>query len=180
MLASGGGRIAHFYRDKDQMLSVLGPYVAEGMRRGDHCIVASDKTSGATLVRWLQARRVDVKSPGKLSLIIPSLAQGADRMQAQLDVVLRKSARPGTFLRLAWDCAGAASQQTDTTDLLKFLSIYEDLSTSIGQSRLALSQLDLTSFRGDVVLAVLRAHGLCIMGEIPLRCSSDPIVGVVD
>lgn len=180
MLASGGGRIAHFYRDKGQMLSVLGPYVAEGLHRGDHCIVAADKASGDTLVRWLESRGVDVKSPSKFSLIVPTFAHGAGRMQDQLDVALRRHPIPGSFVRLAWDCGSMASQQSDATDVLSFLSFYEDLSTSLGQDRLALSQLDLTSFRGDVVLDVLRVHGFCIMGEIPLRCSPDPTVRVVD
>ncbi len=180
MLASGGGRIAHFYRDKGQMLNVLGPYVAEGMRRGDHCIVASDKTAGNTLVRWLKSRGLIAKSPGKLNLIVPTFTQGAGRIQAQLDVALKRHQRPGSFVRLAWDCGSMASQQSDATDLLSFLSFYEDLSTSLGQDRLALSQLDLTSCRGDVVLDLLRVHGFCIMGEIPLRCSPDPTVMVVD
>ena len=51
--ASVGDHIGHFYRGSDQMFSVLGPYVAEGLRRGDKCVIISSPDTEDQLREWL-------------------------------------------------------------------------------------------------------------------------------
>ena len=37
--SSVGDHIAHFHRGRGQMFNVLGPYIAEGIRSGDRCLL---------------------------------------------------------------------------------------------------------------------------------------------
>ena len=51
--------IAHFYRGETQMFDVLGPYIAEGLRRGERCAVVSSPASAQGLKRRLSEMGLD-------------------------------------------------------------------------------------------------------------------------
>ncbi len=54
-----GDHIANFYRGDAEMLSVLGPYIAEGLRRGERCAVISSPETAERLREWLKSRDLD-------------------------------------------------------------------------------------------------------------------------
>lgn len=172
MTVSGGGRIAHFYRTREEMLAVLGPYVAQGMRRGDRCVAALNATVADSLSRWLDRGRRRGSWPGDLRLVIVPPG-GPETGGPGIELERELGADPGAqrFIRFAWDGTSGLYDGRSPLDVVRFLNLYEDLSIGLGRRRLVLSLLDLTAFGGDVVVDVLRLHALCILGEIPLRCS---------
>ena len=57
--ASVGDHICHFYRGEAERFGVLGPYVAEGIRRGDKVLVVTDEEMADRLGDWLASQGID-------------------------------------------------------------------------------------------------------------------------
>ena len=167
--ASVGDHIAHFYRGEEEMFGVLGPYVAEGIRRGDKCAVISSPEMAGRLREWLASGDIDAaaaEDSGQL-LLHPGEATLAD-MRAMFERVEASALKDGyKFVRLAGDGGWALAGRASVTEMLRWEALYDEISAD--WQMLALCQFDLTRFGGDVVMDALRAHPLCVMGQVLLR-----------
>ena len=178
--ASVGDHIGHFYRGSDQMFSVLGPYVAEGLRRGERCVVISSPDTADQLREWLKELGLnadDACKEGQLFLH-PGLATQSD-MRALVSRVEAESRDEGyKFVRWAGDAGWALAGKTSVCEMLRWEALYDKVSRD--WQILALCQFDLTQFGGDVVMDALRSHPLCIMGDVlipnPFHVSPDKLL----
>ena len=167
--ASVGDHIAHFYRGEGEMLDVLGPYIGEGLRRGDRCaVMAPPKLQGA-LLSWLDTEGLEPERRAEAEQLAvyggARDAEGMHAMFAQLDRKARDEGYP--FVRLAGDSGWAMAQNASSTEMLKWEALYDDVSHD--WNMLALCQFDLTVTGGDVVMDALRSHPLCVMGDVVLE-----------
>lgn len=164
-----GDHIAHFYRGEEEMFGVLGPYAAEGIRRGDRCAVISSPETADRLREWLTSRGIDAagaQNSGQL-MFHPGEATAAD-MRAVFERIEAESLDAGyNFVRLAGDGGWALAGSTSTGEMLRWETLYDQLSG--GWQILALCQFDLTRFGGDVVMDALRSHPLSVVGQAVLR-----------
>ncbi len=110
-----GDHIANFYRGEAEMLSVLGPYVAEGIRRGERCAVISSPETAERLRKWLRSRDINPGAAQEAGQLIfhPGEATAAD-MRVMFERMDAESKDVGyKFVRLAGDgglaLAGKAS-----------------------------------------------------------------------
>ena len=169
--ASVGDHIGHFYRGSDQRFSVLGPYVAEGLRRGERCVVISSPDTEDQLRAWLSEKGLsadDACKEGRLFLH-PGLATQKD-MRAMVSRIEAESRDEGyTFVRWAGDGGWALAGKTSVCEMLRWEALYDKVSGD--WQILALCQFDLTQFGGDVVMDALRSHPLCIMGDVLIKNS---------
>lgn len=164
--ASIGDHIAHFYRGKEQMFSVLGPYIAEGIRRGDRCGFISSPKDADLLCEWLTSRGLDAAGVcDKGQMILHPGEATKEEMRAFADRIEAESLKAGhKFVRWAGDGGWALAGLTPVPEMLRWEALYDDC--SVGWEMIALCQFDLTQFGGDVVMDVLRSHPLCIMGHL--------------
>ncbi|MFQ5865757.1 MAG: MEDS domain-containing protein [bacterium] len=160
-----GDHIAHFYRGTKEMLSVLGPYVAEGMRRGEKCVVISSPEVAEQLHEWLASEGLDVPKARRSSgLFLHSGEPTSEDMRALANRILDDASKAGyTFIRWAGDGGWALAGKTSVSEMLIWEALYDKV--SVDWPTLALCQFDLTQFGGDVVMDALRSHPLCIIGQ---------------
>ena len=167
--ASIGDHIAHFYRGEAEMFGVVGPYIAEGIRRGDKCVFISSPPAAAQLREWLGSHSIDAAAAEKIGQLILHAGEAtvAD-LQVMFERVEAGALKDGyKFVRLAGDGGWALAGGTSVPEMLHWEALYDEVSA--GWQMLALCQFDLTLFGGDVVMDALRAHPLCIMGQVLLR-----------
>ncbi len=178
--ASVGDHIAHFYRGSRQRFNVLGPYVAEGIRRGDKCVVISSSEVAEQLLEWLTSQGVDAENTRKSGqLFLHSGKSNRNDMQAFVEQVEAESLDANyKFVRWAGDGGWALAGKTSVGEMLRWEALYDKVSCN--WKILALCQFDLTQFSGDVVIDALRSHPLCIMGEVlcpnPFHVSPDTLL----
>lgn len=178
--ATVGDHIAHFYKGFRQRFGVLGPYVAEGLRRGDRCVVICTPEMGRQLCRWLEAGGLDAEGARREGLLVlhPGETTKED-MKALADRLERESLEGGyKFVRWAGDMAWGVEAEVSVFEMLRWEALYDQCST--GWQMCALCQFDLDQFGGDVVMNALRSHPLCIMGEVlvpnPLHIPPDALL----
>ena len=178
--AAVGDHIGHFYRGAEQRFSVLGPYVVEGIRREDKCVVISSPEVATELCKWLAAKGIDADRAQKAGqlLLHPGEATGRD-MHALVDDIDRASRNSGhKFVRWAGDAGWALARNTSVREMLRWEADYDK--SSVGWKILALCQFDLTQFGGDVVMDAMHSHPLCIMGDVlvpnPFHVSPDRLL----
>ena len=167
--ASVGDHIAHFYRGESEMFGTVGPYIAEGIRRGDKCAFISSPAAAAQLREWLTSHDIDAAAAEESGQLVlhPGEATATD-MQAMFERLEASATKGGyKFVRLAGDGGWALAGGTSATEMLRWEALYDQVSA--GWEILALCQFDLTKFGGDVVMDALRAHPLCVMGQVLLR-----------
>ena len=161
-----GDHIAHFYRGDAEMFSVLGPYIAEGLRRGERCAVIASPDAADRFRAWLDSHSLDAaeaESNGRLFLH-PGEANRQD-MHALFNRVVKDSLDAGyQTVRLAGDGGWALAGRTSVAEMLRWEALYDQVAD--GWPIIALCQFDLTRFGGDTVMDALRSHPLCIMGQV--------------
>lgn len=160
-----GDHIGHFYRGFHQRFSVLGPYVAEGLRRRDKCVVISSPEIAEQLRQWLESRGLDATGAGREGLLVLHPGEATkEEMKALAERIEAESLTAGhRFVRWAGDMAWGMAGKTSVSEMLRWEALYDQCST--GWQICALCQFDLTQFGGDVVMYALRSHPLCIMGQ---------------
>ncbi|MFQ6114669.1 MAG: MEDS domain-containing protein [bacterium] len=160
-----GDHIAHFYRGTNQMLSVLGPYVAEGIRRGEKSVVISSPDVAEKLYEWLGSEGLDIPEARKSKqLICHSGEPTSNGMRTFVDRMLEDASSAGyKFIRWAGDGGWALAGKTTINEMLSWEALYDKI--SVNWPILALCQFDLAQFRGDAVMEALRSHPLCIIGQ---------------
>ena len=164
-----GDHIANFYRGDAEMLGVLGPYVAEGLRRGERCAVISSPATAERLREWLRSRDLDPAAAQESGQLIfhPGEATAAD-MRALFERLDAESRDAGyKFVRVAGDGGWALDGRASTEEMLRWEALYDQLSGD--WQILALCQFDMTRFGGDVVMDALRSHPLTVVGQAVLR-----------
>ena len=164
-----GDHIGHFYRGEGEMFTVLGAYIAEGIRRGENCAVMCSPRHAESLKDWLRSQGIDAdraEESGQL-ILHPGEATVTD-MTALFDRVQAESADAGyKFVRLAGDGGSTLMGQTSSSEMLRWEALYDQL--SVDWQMVALCQFDLERFGGDVVMDALRAHPLCVIGQVMVR-----------
>ncbi|MFQ5751411.1 MAG: MEDS domain-containing protein [bacterium] len=178
--AAIGDHIAHFYRGSNQMFNVLGPYIAEGIRRGDKCVLISSPEDAAQLCEWITSQGIDADEAclKKQLVLHPGEATNTD-MRALTEQIEEESLNTGyKFVRWAGDGGWALAGQVSVLEMLQWEALYDKVSSN--WQILALCQFDLMKFSGDVVMDALRSHPLCIMGEVlvpnPFHVSPDTLL----
>jgi hypothetical protein len=164
--AAAGDHIAHFYRGADQRFSVLGPYIATGLQRGDRCIVISSPDVADDLRDWLAARDLDAgkaEADGRL-ILHPGKATKEDMQDLAARVHDEAHAAGHPFVRWAGDGGWALADKMSVHDMLHWEALYDKCSTD--WDILALCQFDQTMFSGNVLMDALRSHPYCVMGQV--------------
>ncbi|MCG8608019.1 MEDS domain-containing protein [bacterium] len=175
-----GDHIAHFYRGIDERLTVLGPYMEQGLKTGDKCVFFSTTEIALQLCRWLEARGIDTdksRDSGQL-LLHPGEATG-DAMLALGTRVEAETQKEGyRFVRACGDAGWSLQGTKRPREMLRWEAYLDDAIKD--WKVIALCQIDLTEFGGNVVMDVMRCHGLCIMGELlipnPFHLSPDTLI----
>ena len=73
--ASVGDHICHFYRGETETFGVFGPYVAEGIRRGEMCFVVASPEVAERLGEWLASHGVDAHRARKAGQLLQHLGE---------------------------------------------------------------------------------------------------------
>ncbi len=164
--AAVGDHIAHFYKGLDQRFSVLGPYFAEGIRRGDQCVFISSPEVADQLCEWLTSSGLNAAEACTTGQLILHPGEGnSDDMRALVDRIEADSLNAGhPFVRWAGDAGWALSGRISVCEMLRWEALYDKC--SVGWKILALCQFDLAVFGGDVVMDALRSHPLCVIGQV--------------
>ena len=149
---------------------MLGPYIGEGLRRGDRCAVICSPASVEGLRRWLAEAGLDVPTAEAENRLVVHHGEASAQEMAELfeRMHYETEAAGDAFLRLAGDGGWALARDTSTTEMLRWETLYDLMSAD--WDILALCQFDLTSFGGDVVMDALRSHPLVVMGSVVLEC----------
>jgi hypothetical protein len=161
-----GDHIAHFFRGDNQRFAVLGPYVAEGIRRGDRCVFISDPETADGLCEWLTEQDVavdDARASGRL-ILDPGRDTEDDmkRLVDRLDAEAQEDEEP--FVRWAGDGEWALDREITVCEMLRWEALYDKHTPD--WRMLALCQFDLTVFESDVMMDALRTHPHCVMGDV--------------
>ena len=170
-----GAHIAHFYRGEAEMFTVVGPYLAAGLRAGEKCAFISSPETATGLRSWLEDQGCDARKAeqtGQLALFAGQAT--ADDMRQMFEGLIADTELVGDdVIRLAGDGGWALARST-SGEMLRWETLYDSISE--GWPMIALCQFDLTRFAGDVVIDALRAHPLCIMGTVlvPNSLHEDP------
>lgn len=163
--ASIGDHIAHFYRGSNQRFNVLGPYVAEGLRNGDKCVVIASPDVAAQLCEWLTAQGLNADEACEaMQLLLHQGEATIGDMRSMVNRIESESLKAGhKFVRWAGDMGWALAGKFSVSEMLRWEAAYDQY--SVGWQMFALCQYDLTQFGGDVIVDALRSHPFCIMEE---------------
>lgn len=164
--ATVGDHIAHFFRGESQRFSVLGPYVEQGLRRGERCVFISRPETGEALCDWLSGQGIDADAAraNDRLLLDPGRDSEEDmkRLADHLDETAREDEEP--LVRWAGDGAWALDREMTVHEMLHWEALYDKHATD--WRMLALCQFDLSVFESDVMMDALRTHPYCVMGEV--------------
>lgn len=163
-----GEHIAQMYTTWQEMIAVLGPFVAEGLSRGDRCAVYEPLKGHVR--RWFSDHGVDVRSAERSDqLIFPPRSASVAQHAATIYELQNATATAGyPLLRLAGDSAGTFSDYGAPEEML----IWEAAFDTFERARtpmITLCHFDVGRLRGDMLLAVLKVHQICIVGETAVR-----------
>jgi DNA-binding CsgD family transcriptional regulator len=165
-----GGHVIALYRAPEEVPNILGPYIAAGLANGERCVVFAAEPFD-NIRRNLQVHGVDLgKSERDGQLIITKgarTAQAQSRLLAQLE---RDTSDQGyDLMRIAGDpCGVFGGQGRPTREAVRFESIVEHFFLR-AFPMIALCYFDVSCFRGDEMLDLLRVHPLVVVGEDLVR-----------
>jgi hypothetical protein len=150
------------------MFAVLGPYIAEGIRRGDGCAVICSPEAADLLREWLKSKGLDVLRAEETEQLVVHAEGG---VQDEMTAILRRLEAGYTvaglrILRTAWDAGWVLRDGASLLDVLRWEAVVGEASG--GSQMLSLFQFDLTRFGGDVVMGALRTHPFYVMGQVPV------------
>ncbi len=165
--ASIGDHIAHFYRTGEQKFDVLGPYIAEGIRSGDRCLLHCSEEDGKQLCAWLTSSGVDADGviSSRQLIIVHGESTGDAQMNLAADIEAESLNAGYEFVRSSGDWGWAQSEGTSVHEMLRWEALL-DKAASDKAKIIALCQFDLTQFGANDLLDALRTHPLCIMGQL--------------
>lgn len=161
-----GDHICHFYQGEAERFGVLGPYVAEGIRRGDKVLVVVDEEMANRLGGWLASQGVDAHRARKAGQLLQHSGEATkEDMRALFERVEADSLAAGyKVVRSAADMGWALAGRMPVPEMLRWEALSDEESS--GRQMVSLCQFDLTRFRGRTMMEALRAHRLCLLGHV--------------
>ena len=167
LTARVGDHIVHLYSDTDEMLRILGPYMAVGISRGDRCILLAPRAT-RKLREWLTSKGVNVRAAERSSQVLLDVGK-TSRAYGHIvrDFEAETVAAGYPLLRLAGDGAGALGDRATPSQLLRWEASLDRF--FVQRQMIALCQYDLRRLRGDTVVTALKYHPLCVVGDRVLR-----------
>jgi DNA-binding CsgD family transcriptional regulator len=159
-----GDHIAQMYTTRQEMIAVLGPFVAIGLSRGDRCAVYAPHRRH--IHRWLTDQGVDVRSAERSGqLVFPMSGKSAPQHAAIISELQKETAAAGyRILRLAGDAAGTLNDYAAPEEMLLWEAAF-DAYVRAAVPTISLCHFDVRRLRGDTLLAALKVHPICIVGE---------------
>lgn len=160
--AAPGGHIAHFYETREEWLSLLIPWLCDGLRSGEKCIYVMNAARD-----WMEARErlsddgVDIRQALETGRL--EIREGC-RDPRELTPAMEASlaAVPGSYpaVRCGGDMVWARERVASSGTLMHFEM---GINVHRGRPISFLCQYDLTCFPGYVIMDALRTHPLSII-----------------
>jgi DNA-binding CsgD family transcriptional regulator len=169
LTARPGDHIVHLYQNPSDILRILGPYIATGLRNHERCLVCATRCAEPLRV-WLAARGVavdEMEGSGQLVMVAGEpTAIGQNKLMHRIVTETEGMGYP--LLRLGADGDGVLGDLASPDELLRWEDIFDQVFAPTFPM-VTLCQFDLTRFRGDAVLEILRTHPLSLIGDKVVR-----------
>ena len=174
LLVPLGSHIASFYRHISEMRGVVVPFTQKGLERGDRCICVVDEETRDGLQEVLRGQGVDVEAAlasGQLSILTAeeSYLSGGyfdpEKMVEFYEAALRTAIEEGyRVIRITGEATWALREYPGVERLMEYeAKVHKML---IRYPQITLCQYNVTRFRGDMIMDVLRVHPICILGGV--------------
>lgn len=170
-----GDHTCLFYRSEESLMEVLIPYIAEGLRRGEHCFCVQKSHMCTRLLydlRFLGFDTDDLVARGALDVRSEDevyVPNGRFDPRAMMDMVMRSLNealdRGFPALRGAGDLSWAVKGRNECELLLEYEGIVNGYHP--GRPLTGLCQYDANAFSPRMLDSVVRAHGLCVSDLLP-------------
>jgi hypothetical protein len=166
--------VCGFFRNPEEEYRLLLPFIKEGILRGEKAFHVVNPTLRDDHLRWLDSAGIDVSSAqqsGQFEFCDWDAAYFPDgrfdqhRMLAMWREVLDGAAQAGFPLtRLVAHMEWALEDREGVSDLLEYEARFNEIHQ--GGRDPVICAYDITRFRGDVVMDVMRTHPMIIIGGI--------------
>lgn len=168
-----GSHIASFYRNLSELRRIAVPFILKGLEQGDRCICVVYEETRDGLQGSLQDQGVDVEAAlesGQLSILTAEetyLSPGyfnPEKMLEFYESALRTAIEEGyRVIRATGEMAWALEERPGVGQLVEYEAKLNRMLATYPQVTLCL--YNLTRFRGDTVMDVLKVHPVCIVGD---------------
>jgi hypothetical protein len=165
-----GDHTCVFYRSESQLMEVISPFIANGLRRGNRCLCVQKPEVLKTLVFDLRFLGIDTDAEikrGALDLHVESeiyYPQGKFEPEALMDMLVRSIAKAKadgfTAFRSAGELSWAVEGHFDCDKVVGYEKMVDEYYP--GQPAIGLCQYDMNKFPADVLKNVIRSHKLQI------------------
>ncbi len=172
-----GSHICWFYRSPAEREAVIFPFLKAGIETQEHCHYMLEEPEHHWLKTGLQRHGVDVAaviSSGQLSISDPAGLYGSEEefdlgknSRIWDEIYTDSHSDSYKMLRLVKDMSWMARLMLKEEMLLEYeIGLNYHLRKKQG---LAICQYDLTKFKGDIVLDILKVHPIIIWGGMAVR-----------
>jgi hypothetical protein len=172
-----GDHICTIFENREQQMSVMVPFMAQGLAAEQRCIWASQPSSGDLFRRRLSEAGADVatlEASGQL-VILPAmdyyLTDGVFDMEKTLELALtlyEDSVRAGyAGIRATGDASWLGKDQVQLETWERYESEFGD--RVAGKPAVVVCQYDVRRFSGPYIVAALHTHPIVILGETVCR-----------
>ncbi len=168
-----GSHIASFYRNLSELRRIAVPFIQKGLEQGDRCICVVHEETRDGLQGSLQDQGVDVEAAlesGQLGILTAEetyLSPGyfnPEKMLEFYESALRTAIEEGyRVIRATGEMAWALEERPGVGQLVEYEAKLNRMLATYPQVTLCL--YNLTRFRGDTVMDVLKVHPVCIVGD---------------
>jgi hypothetical protein len=170
-----GNHVCVFYRDEEHLLSVLTPYVAEGLRNGERCFCVQKPRVAKKLLYDLRFLGIDTDNEIKRGALKLHLAEDVyfqtgkfepDAMMKLLEQAIDVSVRRGfTAFRSAGELSWAAKGRQECDQVVGYEKLVEAYFPE--RPAIGICQYPIAEFPADVLQSVLDAHQLSLREAAP-------------
>lgn len=164
---SNHAHIGHLFGGEEERLTVLAPFVAAGIRAGDHCLCVSEDLEIPELRERLGELGVDAEEAWRTGQLVGS--PGASTVGGMTDIFLEAAAAAReagrSLVRVGGDMTWSLGQMPTAERLLEWEATY-DVAFKPRADFIALCQYDHTQFNGQSIMYALESHPLCIIGSV--------------
>lgn len=176
---NNGDHACVFYRSTDELMQVLNPYIADGLRRGERCFCAQKPEILKRLVYDLRFLGIDPeKEMDRGSLELRSeddtyFPDGRFQPEAMMEMLVRSIREAHNLGFESFRSAGELSWATEGHNLCDLVIGYEELVNEYysGKPAIGLCQYHIEKFPPEVLEAVVRAHRMKLV-EAAHSCHS--------
>jgi hypothetical protein len=172
-----GDHICTIFETREQQMSLMVPFVLQGIQAEQRCIWASPTGSAELFRQRLTEGGADVptlEASGQL-IVIPDvdyyLTEGVfdpDRTLELAETLYEDSVKHGyTGIRATGDCSWAADGPVDLERWEQYEHAFTD--QLAGKGAVVVCQYDMRRFSGAFIVAALHTHPVVILGETVCR-----------